>query len=126
MTHYREEYPEIDFTQGLTNVMSDDERLSVIMPKTVMNLANTPSEDIRTAMKAVRQETNDAYGYLPTGEMIGDFANRYAVLKYSRRVEMGREFARQKRQKKRKARQAEKNNAAHKKLHAVLATGESV
>lgn len=125
MTQYNEHY-EIDFAQGLTTVMSDDERLPVMLPKRVINLADTPSEDIRTAMKAVRQETNDAYGYLPTGEMIGDFANRYAVLKYSRRVEMGREFARQKRQKKRKARHAEKNNTAHKKLHAVLATGKSV
>lgn len=56
---------------------------------------------LRGSLKIVRDTSKTAYDSLPTGETIGEFANRYALQRYSRKVESKRERARETRKQKR-------------------------
>lgn len=58
---------------------------------------------LREYLKIVRDPSKTAYDMLPSGETIGEFANRHAVERYARKIESKRERARESRRKKRKA-----------------------
>lgn len=56
----------------------------------------------RGLLKIVRDPDKNAFDTLPNGETIGGFANKYALERYSRKVESKRERARETRRLKRK------------------------
>ena len=57
---------------------------------------------LRISLKWVRDPTKNAFDSLPSGESIGNFANRYAVERYTRKIETKRERAKECRRQKRK------------------------
>lgn len=88
--------------------------------------AEITTDQMRSALKLVRQEGYNAFDVMPNGENIGDFANRQAVLKYRKRIKINRATAKMIRRKKRQAHCLAKNVTSHKKLHAILTPGESL
>jgi hypothetical protein len=75
--------------------------------------------EIRVCLKIVRDISKTAFDLLPSGETIGEFANRYAVERYTRKIESKRERARECRKIKRNrgilysSRKKETNNERH-------------
>lgn len=68
--------------------------------------------DLRLALKMVRDINNHAWDVLPNGELIGEFANRHAVRRYSRKVENKRLRARETRKQRRSPTDAKDEPAA--------------
>jgi hypothetical protein len=80
--------------------MRDMHDVQNAMPLTQGTIAES---DLRLSLKIVRDPTKTAFDVLPSGETIGEFANRHAVERYTRKVENKRERARESRRKKRRS-----------------------
>ena len=60
------------------------------------------AHELRLCLKITRDPGKTAYDLLPTGETIGEFANRYAVDRYKRKIESKKFSARENRKNKRR------------------------
>jgi hypothetical protein len=52
---------------------------------------------IRSLLKIIRDRTKTAYDTLPSGETLGEVANKEAIAQYSRKIKRKRERARESR-----------------------------
>ena len=67
-----------------------------------MTKTKIPIPCLRISLKLVRDPNKNAFDFLPSGETIGEFANRYAVERYTGKLETKREQAKESRRQKRK------------------------